>query len=376
MNIRVGLDGRPLQGSKTGIGRYVFELCRALDAQMPEATFFVYSQTPVELPGSSSRWIPRVDPWGSRSTALAWLKMNASLLCRRDQLDVFWATMTLMPVLPNTVRRVSSVYDLNHKVVPKTMLWRSLLNHRMFFGRDVKRADCVLALSHGSAARLLHYYSRCADAVVTGSVDAIFMPASCDSIAKCLTAYGIQQPYLLAVATHEPRKNLGLLIKVFSEMKCEGLLPEHRLILVGKPGWKSERLEASIKAGARHGISCLGFVPDQDLAILYSAASVFVFPSLYEGLGLPVLEARACGVPIVASDIPELREAGGENCIYVHPDEVGLKQGILAALSLKRSEVGAMERPSWTDGAKILAAALTGKPLVKPKGQSARAELH
>ena len=164
-------------------------------------------------------------------------------------------------------------------------------------------------------------------------------------------------PYILAVATWEPRKNLELLIKTFLDMKMQGLLGEHKLVLVGGRGWKDQRL-ADIISGTDSVIP-LGYLPENQLAPLYTGADVFVFPSVYEGFGMPILEARACGTRIVTSDVPELHEAGGNDAIYVQPSLDKIRQGILDAL-LREKQVhsGDPKLPSWEVGASILATAL------------------
>jgi len=106
------------------------------------------------------------------------------------------------------------------------------------------------------------------------------------------------------------------------------------LVLVGGKGWKDQKLSQMIEGYKGAGILPLGFVPDQDLPALYSGAKAFVFPSIYEGFGMPVLEARTCGTTVVATDIPELREAGGPYGIYVSPNSEELKKGIMTAYRL------------------------------------------
>jgi glycosyltransferase involved in cell wall biosynthesis len=102
-------------------------------------------------------------------------------------------------------------------------------------------------------------------------------------------------------------------------------------------------------------------VPDEELPFLYAGADAFVCPSTYEGFGIPVLEARACGVPVVASDIPELREAGGADAIYIEPTEEGIRTGILSALKRQQKPSTSFLYPSWRQGAETLALALLGK---------------
>jgi len=186
-------------------------------------------------------------------------------------------------------------------------------------------------------------------------VDEAFSPAPAAAIEACLARHSLKRPYLLAVGTWEPRKNLELLIETVRDMKQEGLFPVHRLALVGRSGWKNSRLADLV---ARHSdwVLPLGYVPDEEMPALYSAAEAFVFPSIYEGFGMPVLEARACGTPVVTTDIPELREAGGEDAIYIQPTASGLREGLLRVLQNPPGRRGRpTSLPTWEEGARTLA---------------------
>lgn len=365
--MKIGIDGRALQGSRTGVGRYVYELCRELDRALPSAQFVVYSSVPLEMPVLSERWILRLDqsPLAKYIKPVLWLKYRCGLLCKKDNLDVFWGAATFLPRLPRTVRTVITVYDLNFKIVPKTMSITHRWAFRLFFKKDVARADFVTAISKGSSERLLSLFGRAVDAIVYPAIDASFSPQSETLVQEVLLRYALSRPYLLAVATWEPRKNLDLLIHTFLDMKEQGLLSEHKLVLVGGRGWRDQRLAALLSE--TDSVIPLGYVPDEQLAPLYSGADIFIFPSIYEGFGMPVLEARACGTRVVTSDIPELREAGGEDAIYVAPTAEGIRQGILVGLSQGKLS-GIIKRcfPSWEIGARDLAAALVGTPDLNP----------
>lgn len=359
--MKIGIDGRALQGSRTGVGRYVYELCREMDSILPSTQFFVYSAVPLEMPVLSERWILRLDEWplAKYLKPVLWLKYRCGLLCKKDNLDVFWGGATFLPQLPRTVRTVITVYDLSFKIVSETMSVTHQWAFRLFFNKDVVGAHLVTTISEGSSARLFNLFGRAADAIVYPAADASFSPQPEKLIQEVLLRHALCRPYLLAVATWEPRKNLELLINTFLAMKKQGLLSEHKLVLVGGRGWKDQRLSALISG--TDSVIPLGYVPDDHLAPLYSGAEIFIFPSIYEGFGMPVLEARACRTTVVTSDIPELREAGGEDAIYVLPTAEGIHQGILLGLSQgKPLETITRPLPSWKVGAMDLADALTG----------------
>lgn len=358
--MKIGIDGRALQGARTGVGRYVYELCRELDRALPTAQFFVYSSVPLEMPVLSERWVLRLDksPLAKYLKSVLWLKYRCGQLCKKDNLDVFWGGATFLPQLPRLVRTVITVYDLNYKIVPETMSITHRWAFRLFFKKDVARANVVTAISKGSSDRLFSLFGRAADAIVYPAIDTSFCPQTETRVQEVLSQHSLSRPYLLAVATWEPRKNLELLISTFLDMKKQGLLSEHKLVLVGGRGWKDQRLAALLSGS--NSVVPLGYVPDEQLAPLYSGADVFIFPSVYEGFGMPVAEARACGATVVTSDTPELREAGGEDVIYVAPTTEGIQDGILKALSQpkKRVKESSEDIRSWKSSAEILALAI------------------
>lgn len=359
--MRIGIDGRALQGSRTGIGRYVYELCRELDRILPDAQFFVYSSAPLEMPVLSDRWVLRLDEssLAKNMKAVLWLKYRCGQLCDKDNLDVFWGAATFLPQLRSTVRTVITVYDLTFKVVPNTMSVTHRWAFSLFFKKDVARANIVLAISKGTSDRLYDFFGRGADAIVYPAVGTNFTPQSDMLVQDALSQYALIAPYILAVATWEPRKNLELLIRVFLKMKAEGLLNEHKLVLAGGRGWKDQRLVALLDG--TDSVIPLGYIPDDHLVALYSGADLFIFPSLYEGFGMPVREALACGAKVLTSDIPELREAGGDDAVYAPPTFDGIQRGILTGLAREKPAVTIGHHyPSWTLGAKKMITLLVG----------------
>lgn len=360
--MKIGIDGTILRAKRAGGGHYVYELCRELDRQLPQATFYVYSFEPVDLPIASERWIARVDPvwWAARLKWVPWLKMRAGALCLMDQLDAFWGTGTLLPKLPPAVNVVSTVYDLSYLIVPATMDTVFYWACRLFFERDIRRANRILAISNGTAERLRQMLDLRVAGVVLPAVASDFRRPLPEVITSTLAKLGVVRPYLLTVGTLEPRKNLKLLVEVFAHLKRMGQLTQHRLVLVGGKGWKDQNLQRLFGQYADAGVMPLGYVAEADLPSLYAGTDAFVFPSLYEGFGMPVLEARACGARIVASDIPEIREAGGVGPMYISPTAVALTNALPKILLQAPMETSTLSLPSWNDSARVLARALTG----------------
>ncbi|MEQ2468303.1 glycosyltransferase family 4 protein [Niallia hominis] len=359
--LNIGIDGQALLGKRTGVGRYVFELCKELDKLFPNATFFVYSREPIEMPVQSERWVLRMDTFPLKRLCKPWIKFRGTFLCKKDNLDVFWGGTSFLPFLPKKVRKIVTVHDLNYKIVPETMSNIALLQFKLFFEKDILKANYVLCVSKGSSNRLKQFVGREADAIVPPAISETFTKPNKEEILTVFDKFNIKKPYLLAVATFEPRKNLELLISTFLGMKEKGEVPNHQLLLVGGKGWKDERLVALLKNDKTKSIQALGYVDDEDLPALYTGADVFVFPSIYEGFGMPVLEARAVGTKAIATDIPELREAGEEDAIYIDASAQGIRCGILEAIE-NTSEVNMLDREqyTWEKSAKTIALAMKG----------------
>jgi glycosyltransferase involved in cell wall biosynthesis len=360
--MKIGIDARPLQESLAGVGRYVASLCTELDAVLPEAEFILYGQRALKFQLPSARWSVRLEPssFFSRRSGVSWLKTRAGMLARQDELDIFWGCAFFLPWgMDSRVRRVITVHDVVSIVESDTMTWTHRLAHRLFFKADVRSADAVVVNSNGTAERLLRFTGRVAAAVITPGISEIFRRATDDEVAACKARFAISGKYLLGVGTLEPRKNLPLLIDAFKNLKRQGALPAHKLVLAGAKGWKHDEISRALAADTSE-IIALGYVKDEDLVRLYSGADVFVFPSRYEGFGMPVLEARACGTPVVATDISEIREAGGDDAIYVHPTQSDLCKGILRGIQLRSTTSRSVTTPSeishsWKEGARLLA---------------------
>jgi glycosyltransferase involved in cell wall biosynthesis len=356
--IRIGIDGRMFGPNPTGIPRYVWELTRALERVVSNAEFFVYMRRPASLDFPSC-WHLRIESsrWATRIPSSFWFALRAGLLCERDRLDVLWGGTGLLPLVGLSAPCVMTVHDLVNYVVPDTMSFRAFWASRLLFRASIARADAVVANSAGTAARLHKTLGREVLAVVHPAVSSVHFRRSESEVAQTLARFGVRQPYLLSVATREPRKNLHLLLRVFRAMKERCELPGFTLVLAGRQGWKHHHLGRMLTQDDS-SVRDTGYVNDEELAALYTGAGVFVLPSSYEGFGMPVLEARACGAPVVTTDLDELREAGGPDCVYIQPTEDGIRNGILAALARSRPRPLTPGSRTWDASARALAEVL------------------
>jgi len=369
--LRIGIDGEALRHPLTGVGRYVFYIGRALERLLPEAEFFAYARGPEdELALPSARWRARIETseiWRKLSS-MAWVKWRSHAFIRHDRLDAYWAGRALLPALPPSVTTLSTVHDLNCWVAPETMPINDRWAHLRWLREDLHRADHVVANSNGTANRLQSLLGVQPRAVAHPGVDAGFARApGIDEtpLADELRRRGLRRPYLVAVATWEPRKNLARLLQAFVGLKRSGQLAGHQLALVGAHGWGGEALQALLDDAIDHGVISTGYLPDDCMPALYRGAEALVCPSLYEGFGMPVAEALCCGTRVVISDVPELREAAQGQGIVVPPTVEGLSAGIVQAVISPRPAVDSCTAPfSWAEAARRIAPLLAERRTV------------
>jgi len=186
-----------------------------------------------------------------------------------------------------------------------------------------RRASHIIAISECTERDLITAYGLPPEkiTVIYEAADPRFGPRPPKVVAAARTRYGLPDRYLLFVGTIEPRKNLARLLAAFERIHAERL--SDALVIVGKRGWLYDDFFARLEqSSARDAVILPGYVPNDDLPTIYAGAQALVFPSLYEGFGLPVLEAMACGTPVVASNASSLPEVGGSAALYFSPTQV------------------------------------------------------
>ena len=217
---------------------------------------------------------------------------------------------------------VVTVHDLTPVLLPETHRLKVLLNTLPFLRPSLERAVTVAVDSRSTADDLANHYPDLADRVrvVYPGVDPDFAPGKADAIARTRVALDFPEGYLLYVGTLEPRKNISLLVDAWEILRSrhEGVLP---LVLAGPYGWRSRNLLRRIEHRTDKGLRYLGPLPREELVRVVQASSIFVYPSLHEGFGLPPAEAMACGVPTVVSNRTSLPEVVGDAGRQVDPSD-------------------------------------------------------
>jgi len=225
-------------------------------------------------------------------------------------LDIFHTSNWAFP--STQAKLVTTIHDLTFLKFPDSHTSYLRAVHKRHLKKVKKHADAIIAVSQSTKKDLIDYgFDASKIKVVYEAASPIFKPqTNLTKIKAVKEKYNIKNKYILSVGTQEPRKNLHRLIKAFSLLTEQN--PKLQLVIVGKFGWGDQ-------IRPRSNVKLLGFVSDEDLALLYSAAKFFVYPSLYEGFGLPVLEAMACGCPVITSNTSSLPEVGGSVALYVNP---------------------------------------------------------
>jgi glycosyltransferase involved in cell wall biosynthesis len=218
---------------------------------------------------------------------------------------------------------------------PEGYPWLNNLLHRRYVPATLGRVDAVITDSEYSRRDLQHVLRFPADGirVVPLGVADRFRPGTPEVKDRVIARYQLAAPFILSVGVQQERKNLGRLVEAFADLRSR--LQTHKLVIAGHSIWRSRDVAEQVaRLGLQDAVTLLGHVPDDDLPALYSAADAFVFPSLYEGFGLPVLEAMACGTPVVCSDSSSLPEVAGQAACLVDPMNVrAISDGMYRSLN-------------------------------------------
>jgi len=233
------------------------------------------------------------------------------------------------------IKKIWVIHDLVWKLYPETTQINNIILNRLIV-RNMKRADLLLSDSDSTRNDVINLFDI-RNKIITlhcAADRSIFHKADNASVNRVKKKYGITKKYILSVCTIEPRKNLTALLEAYAMMDNSAM---HQLVLVGMSGWKNTTLFGLIESHpAKDSIIITGYIPAEDLAPIYTGAEVFVFPTLYEGFGLPVLEAMQCGCPVISSTSSSIPEVAGDACILVDPHDIpGLTSTMEKVLSDK-----------------------------------------
>ncbi len=309
--------------AKAGIGRYAESLARALVLREPGRFALFYNRGgDTRLPAGLEDVPRRTVRAGYKPWRMAvWLGQLVGARFNRlvPGAELFHATEHLLPPLDG-LPTVLTVHDMIYKLFPE---YQKRLNYwylNLTMPLYCRRAGAIITVSHCSKRDIVAHYRLDPDRVhvVYEAAGPEFKPAQAGLAGEARLRYGLPERYLVHVGTIEPRKNLTRLVEALQRLRDEGLkIP---LVVIGSRGWLYASFFRRLEGlEVRQDVHFPGYVPAGDLALLWAAATASVTPSAYEGFGLPVLEAMACGTPVVCSNGSSLPEAGGDAALYFDP---------------------------------------------------------
>jgi glycosyltransferase involved in cell wall biosynthesis len=316
--VRVLVDAHMLGHRETGNETYVRGLLSGL-AALDDVTV----GAAVEPGCRPDAALPGTIDWLALPTASNFRRLSGDLagIAARWNADVVHATY----FAPYRARCpvVVSVHDVSFKRYPEYFSRRDRTLFTLLLRSSLRRSAAILTLSSHARDELQQFYPdvRTPIHVVPAAPSASFQPLTISAAASVLERHRIRPPFLLAVGNVQPRKNLARLVEAFRDVR--GRHPALELVIVGPDGFRASALNQTI---AEHGLSeaihLVGYVPEADLVALYNAAIALVYPSVYEGFGLPVIEAMACGRPVIAANTSSLPEVAGDAALLVDPFDV------------------------------------------------------
>jgi glycosyltransferase involved in cell wall biosynthesis len=333
--LRIAIDAHSVGAGQAGNESYAANLIEALAEidQVNQYTLFVTKREAVER--FNDRWPNFKVRVTLPHTPLIRIPLTLTAELRKNPVDLLHVQFTAPPFAPCPV--VVTIHDLSFEHLPVTFKRRSRAQLRLTVRRSARRAARVITGSEHARADIISTYGLSPARVRTIplAAPANFAPVNDKTeLQRVCDTYGIEGDYILSVGSIQPRKNLRRLIASYSNLcraRPQSALP--KLVLVGKRAWLyDETLRAIQESGLWNSIILAGYVPERDLPALYSGAICFVYPSYFEGFGLPPLEAMKCGTPVIVADRTSLPEVVGDAGLQVDPFDVGALASALERL--------------------------------------------
>lgn len=319
--MRIGIDISTLTKSPDGVNCYLLNLVEHLSLIDGENSYFLYTNRRINLR------IPRVNiknnnfvlRQSNNSHRLIWMQCQLPFLLKKDRIDVLHSPCYNTPLVSG-VPSVVTVHDASSSLFPEQFVLKHRFVYSTLVPLSAKKASRIIAVSEHTKQDIIKLFKISESKIDTihEGVNKTFYPRRNDEVDSVKHRYNIEGNYVLFVGTLQPRKNLVYCIKAFNLLNME-----YKLVIAGKKGWFYDNIFRTVRQlNLVSQVVFLGHVPEEDLPLLYSGASLFVFPSLYEGFGLPPLEAMACGAPVIASDTSCFPEILDKSAVLVDPHNV------------------------------------------------------
>jgi glycosyltransferase involved in cell wall biosynthesis len=334
--MNIGLTIEHLHGKKTGVGQYGFNIALNLARLDSENRYFLLSPSPLdkvdaerlaEYPNIKILDRNLLEKYIPSDIILIplWLHLFVPYLCKKVGVDVYFNTGSIWPLLPfrYAERQFVFIYDVIPLLFPEFYYKHTLYYYRLSRAIHLNSYHGILVDSETTKKDLIAHLEVPEERISVTLLGRNERFVRIDDVSKnrmVREKYGLPESYLLFTGTLEPRKNITRLLEAYAKGRAREIL---KLVIAGKKGWLYQEIFETVKRlNLEESLVFTGFVDDDDLPSIYSMARVFAYPSIYEGFGLPVLEAMACGVPVVTSDVPSIREIVGKAAVLVDPRNV------------------------------------------------------
>lgn len=364
--MRIAFDGTTLTPGRTGVGYYTEHLLQHL-AREVESTgdeIVVLSNKPIDTQCPLPTHV-RVHDGHRFPVRIGWMQMRANRALDALRPDVAHFTNGMIPI-GAPVSTIVTIHDMSLRLYPRCHPVRRLLLNRPLMHVAIKQAASIVTVSDSARRDLLRLHRVPADrvSVVHEAASPAFRPIDDRATLDRVRAhYGLPPRFVLYVGTIEPRKNLSRLVEAFADARARGM--PHHLVCVGPYGWSSRDLSGRIESlGLTDTVHFTGYAKFEDLPAIYNLADFFVFPSLYEGFGLPVVEAMASGIAVITSNTSSLGEIAADAAATIDPANTDALADAMVRLATDtewRRELGerGLRRSrmfSWTQTAKEMLA--------------------
>jgi glycosyltransferase involved in cell wall biosynthesis len=325
--MKIGIVTDFVDGNLGGIGTYTHNLVQQLNEIDKSNKYYLVHGESKDIQIYKTNEEIFVKKYSFKGSGYIWRYFSAPLkLKSMNQLDIVHDTYEIGALsFKTSFKKIITVHDLSPFLFPDMFSSRAVLLHKLLFSKTLQSVDKILTVSECSKRDLVTHFNVPEDKikVIFNGVDTKFKPLNKDDVNEFLKKYNLNFPFILFVGTLEPRKNLPNLFKAYSQLKKKNI--SHKLVIAGKKGWKYQEIFETVnKLNLKNDIIFTDYIPENDLPALYNAADVFVYPSIYEGFGLPPLEAMACGTPVVTSNISSLPEVVGNAGITVNPKDIDM----------------------------------------------------
>ncbi|MDZ7898923.1 MAG: glycosyltransferase family 1 protein [Arcicella sp.] len=313
--MKIGFDAKRAFHNNTGLGNYSRFIIEALLKYVPQNECFAYTPKLSKRDLGIKTILPK-----NKFLWRTWLIKNN---LQRDSIQIYHGLSNELPFgkIPNGIKTVVTIHDLIFERYPRLYPFFDTLIYKIKFRYACRNADIIIAVSEQTKRDIIEFYGTNPDKikVIYQDCDKAFqVKLSSEKVKEVTEQYEIKKKYILSVGSIIERKNQANLVAAFHQLN----LSNYQLVLVGGRSKYQEQIEKYIKGNNIPNVNILNKVPFQDLPALYQGASLFVYPSFFEGFGIPIVEALHSGVPVVAATGSCLEEAGGAGALYANPDNI------------------------------------------------------